>query len=174
MLAVVVWVLLVQDRRSGAAGASATSRCSTNQLTARLGPGGVALGSAGMSVYLTNVSKSRCALRGYPDLQMLTSSGRAIPTVTHDGPAMTVPAVKPRVVSLRPGGSATFFAGYADGTGFGTDHCPASTRVAITLPANTKPIIVVWRLAPYGGSVQHVRCGSISVSPVIPGIHRRP
>ncbi len=134
----------------------------------------MAAGSIGVSVYLTNVSGSRCVLLGYPDLQMLTATNRLIPTMTHHGPAMTVPSIKARPVSLAPGGSATFYTGYSDVTGYGANHCPISTRVAITPPRDKTAIVIDWRLSLYGGSVQHVQCGGVNVSPVIAGIHRRP
>ena len=127
-----------------------------------------------MSVYLTNVTSSRCVLAGYPNLQMLTSAMRPIPTTTHHGPEMTVPPIRSRLVSLPAGGSATFCVGYSDATGYGTDQCPTARRVAIALPHDATLIVIGWRLEPYGGSLQHVRCGMVSVSPIIAGIPPHP
>ena len=148
------------------------AHCQSKQLTVRLGPSGAAAGSIGVSVYLTNASRSKCSLDGYPRLEMLTSAGRQIPT--QRGDATTVPRVLPRQVSLAPGASATFYTGFADSTGYANDHCPSSARVAITPPNAHTPITVAWRIAPYGGSIQNLRCGLLAVSPVIPGIHRHP
>jgi hypothetical protein len=174
VMAAVLLVLLGQVQSGGPANSIGARYCHADQLAARLGRGGVATGSVGMSVYLTNVSGSRCVLAGYPSLQMLTLAMRPIPTTTHHGPAMTVPPIRPRLVSLPAGGSATFYAGYSDATGYGTDQCPTASRVAVALPHDTTSIVIGWRLAPYGGSLQHVRCGMVSVSPIIAGIHAHP
>jgi Protein of unknown function (DUF4232) len=172
VMAAALWTLLGQGR--GPISRIGVQYCHGDQLTARLGPGGVAAGSAGMSVYLTNVSTSRCVLVGYPNLQMLTLAMRPIPTTTHHGTAMTVPGIRSRPLSLPAGDSGTFYAGYSDATGYRADQCPSSSRVAITLPDDTTPIIVSWHMAPYGGSLQHVHCGLVSVSPTIAGIHPHP
>jgi Protein of unknown function (DUF4232) len=172
VMAAALWVLLGQGGRP--VSRIDVQYCHGDQLTARLGPGGVAAGSAGMSIHLTNVSSSRCVLVGYPNLQMLTSAMRPIPTTTRHGLAMTVPAIRSRPLSLPAGDSGTFYAGYSDATGYGTDQCPSSSRVAISLTHDTTPIIISWHLAPYGGSLQHVHCGMLSVSPTIAGIHPHP
>ncbi len=151
---------------------STPAHCQSKQLTVRLGPSGAAAGSTGISVYFTNASRSRCSLDGHPRLEMLTSAGRGIPT--HRGDATTVPPLQPGRVSLAPGASATFYVGFADSTGYANDHCPSSARVAITPPDTHAPITVAWRIAPYRGSIQNLRCGQLAVSPVIPGIHRHP
>lgn len=156
------------------AGTARTPRCAGNQLRARLGPSGVGLGHVGVSAYLKNVSSSRCLLYGYATLQMLGRAGRPIPTITERPPGYTVPLIKPRPVVLTSGASATFYAGYDDATGYGDEHCPLSTRVAITLPDDSTPITIRWRLSPYGGSTQRVHCGGVYVSAVMAGIHRRP
>jgi hypothetical protein len=80
--------------------------------------------------------------------------------------------MKPHRVLLSREASATLFIGVADGTGF-PDTCPVSTRVAITLPGNKAPITMDLRLPAYGGPTQHIRCGTVSVSPVVAGIHKR-
>ena len=133
---------------------------------------GVALGHEGISVYLSNDSGSRCMLDGYPTLQMLTATGRRIPTVSSTGPSYTIPPMKPRQVLLPLRASATFFIGITDATAF--DYaCPVSTRVAITPPGNKTPLTIDLRLSAYGGSTKDIRCGMVGVSPVIAGIHKR-
>jgi hypothetical protein len=74
------------------------------------------------------------------------------------------------VVTVKPGGEASFDLGYDDATGYENDRCPISARVAITPPNASRPITVPWRMQPYGGgSVTHLRCGQITVSPVFAG-----
>jgi hypothetical protein len=148
--------------------------CHSAQLTVRRGFMGVATGSVGAHVVFTNVSESRCSLEGYPKLQMLDAAGRHIPTVLHKGSFMTVPQMRVRPVSLAPGASASFYIGFEDATGYGDAQCPTSTRIQVTPPENTKPMTIAWRLQPYGGStIAKLRCGEITVSPVVPGNRKR-
>jgi hypothetical protein len=86
------------------------------------------------------------------------------------GIAYTVPSVPERLVSLAPRREASFVVGYDDATGYGNESCPTSERVAVTPPNASAPIIVVWRMQPYGGgTIQHLQCGQITVSPVFAG-----
>jgi Protein of unknown function (DUF4232) len=160
------------DTTTSGSSVSAPAHCQSKQLTVRVGPAGAAAGSIGISVYFKNASRSTCSLDGYPRLQMLTSTGRSIPT--RHGVSTTVPQLRPRLVSLTPGASATFYTGFADRTGYADDRCPGSARVAITPPDTNTPITVAWRIAPYGGSIQNLQCGKLAVSPVIPGIDQHP
>jgi hypothetical protein len=156
-----------------ACGGSGVSACRTAQLNIRLGHTGAAMGSVGSSAVFTDSSSSPCTLRGYPSLQMLDASGAHIPTrVTRT--ATTVPRLPARLVSLRPGGHATFYIGFADATGFAAATCPTSSRVEITPPGDLSPITVTWQLQPYGGSTEYLQCGRIAVSPVISGAHTEP
>ena len=145
----------------------AGSRC-LSSLHARLSSG-VAAGSIGDTVTLTNVSARTCMLRGYFGVQMLTANGHRLATHIHRGASVTVPATAVHTVTLAPRGRASFYLGYADATGYELLKCPTSARVAITPPNATNPITVPWHLQPYGGSVQHLRCGIITVSPVFAG-----
>jgi Domain of unknown function (DUF4232) len=161
-----VGALVVTATSGGSAGAGLPSRCLTRALAATVGQADVAMGHVGQVVHLRDRSSSRCTLRGYPRLRMLDASGRAMPTEVRRGSAYTVPHVRLRQVALRPGGEASFDAGFEDRTGFGTRHCPTSARVAITPPGDSTALTVVWRIAPYGGDIPHLRCGEITVSPV--------
>lgn len=154
--------------RSGAQ--AADQRCLSVQLKVRLGRAGAALGHIGQVVSFKNTSATTCTLHGYPGLQMLNAAGHPIATQALRGIAYTVPSVPERVVTLTPGAEASFDLGYDDSTGYENDKCPVSARVEITPPNAYKPITVSWRIQPYGGgSVTHVRCGQITVSPVFAG-----
>ncbi len=145
------------------------ARCSSSQLAVRIGQGGVALGHVGQVVSFSNTSHAACTLHGYPGLQMLSAQGHPIRTQVLRGTAYTVPAVPKRTVTLRPGARASFDLGYDDATGYENDKCPTSARVEITPPNAYRSITVAWRMQPYGGgSVQHLRCGQVTVSPVFP------
>lgn len=162
--------LLVGAAGAGAAmqaAAAGAARCHSNQLAVRIASEGAALGHIGVKVRFVNVSAGACTLYGYPGLQMLDGADHALPTEVHRGVAYTVPNVVERLVTLRPRGSAAFDAGWDDSTGYGSKKCPTSTRVLVTPPNAYRSIRVVWRIQPYGGgTIQHLRCGQITVSPV--------
>lgn len=149
-----------------AAHASSPPRCYTTQLTVAPGPAQGAAGSIGQSVHFRNVSVHACTLYGYPGMQMLNGSGHDLTTYVHRGSSVTVMQRPVRLVTLGPGQQAAFDIGYADATGFGNERCPASARVEITPPNDYKALTITWRLQPYGGSIPHLECGLINVSPV--------
>jgi len=151
------------------AGGAPAPRCRTSQLAVQLGSAQGAAGSIGQVVTFRNRSTSTCALRGSPGLQMLSSSGQRIRTRVKGSRATTVSAVPERLVPLRPRGTASFEAGWADETGFGQKKCPAASTVAVRPPGARNAIRVKWSLAPYGGSIPHLECGRIAVSPVYAG-----
>ena len=155
--------------------ATAAARCHSAQLRVKLGWASGAAGHIGQLVSFENASATRCTLYGYPGLQMLAASGRQIRTQVLRGVAYTVPSVPERIVILAPGQEASFDLGYDDGTGYGNESCPTSARVEVTPPNAYAPITVVWRMQPYGGgTIQHLRCGQITVSPVFaPAAERR-
>jgi len=149
-----------------AAHASAAPRCTTGQLSVTPGAAQGAAGSIGQNVRLLNVSNRTCTLEGYPGLQMLNASGHALATHVHRGASVTVKARPVHLVTLAPGQKASFDIGYSDATGFSNERCPTSARVEVTPPNDFKAVTVRWRLQPYGGSIPHLKCGLISVSPV--------
>lgn len=101
---------------------------------------------------------------------MRSSSGHDIPTHVKGSRATTVSSSVPtRLVPLRPGGAASFEAGWADATGFGQKRCPSAATVEVRPPGARSAIEVKWPLAPFGGSIPHLECGRIAVSPVYAG-----
>jgi hypothetical protein len=175
---VALWVVTVASLAAVALGqtsadgfaAAAGARCHSSQLRVKLGWAEGALGHIGQLVSFENVSATTCTLYGYPGLQMLDAGGKPIKTRVLRGIAYTVPLVPERDVSLSPGHEASFDLGYDDGTGYGNERCPTSARVEVTPPNAYEPITVRWRMRPYGGgTIQHLRCGQITVSPVFAG-----
>jgi len=152
---------------------SPTSTCQSRQLSLRHGFAGVAAGSVVVTALFTNTSASRCTLEGYPTLQLLSAAGTRLKTLIHRGASVVVKPARARLLTLAPGHHASFFVGFADATGYGLDKCPASARVAVVPPNDQAPITIAWRLQPYGGSTEHLRCGEIAVSPVVPGALRQ-
>ena len=149
--------------------AATPPRCYTAELTVTPGPAQGAAGSIGQTVRFRNISGHTCTLDGYPGLQMRSASGSALATHIHRGSSVTVSARPVRLVTLGPGRQAAFDIGYAAATGFGNERCPASARVQVTPPNDFKPLTISWRLQPYGGSIPHLECGLINVSPVYTG-----
>jgi hypothetical protein len=148
---------------------AAGPRCLVSELSVKPGQGGAAAGSIGQVVHFTNVSHVSCTLYGYPGLQMLDAAGKPIATEVHRGSSVTVPSLPVSVVNLLPGKVASFHLGYPDGTGYGNDKCPTSTRVEITPPNDYGHFTIAWALQPFGGEIPHLECGEITVSPVFAG-----
>jgi hypothetical protein len=160
--------------RSSSPARASVAPCRSDQLRLRPGFSGVAMGSVGAAAVFTNVSHARCSLEGYPTLQMLGPAGHRIATLLHRRPSITVPRLRVRTVTLSPGASASFYLGFADATGYGSATCPRSARIEVTPPDRTDPIIVAWRLQPYGGAtIANLRCGEITVSPIVAGTKPR-
>jgi len=147
---------------------TASSLCASSQLAIEAGSGGVAMGTVGVTgMGFKNISTTTCTLKGYPILQMLDSTGHAIPTYVSRGNSFGVSAAPAKVVTLTPGLVAKFDMLYHNQTGYGTAICPTSTEVEITPPGSNKSIAFSWKIQPYGGStIQKLQCGDITVSPV--------
>lgn len=154
------------------AGGPPPPRCQASHLSVHLERPGIAAGSIGQVATFRNRSTVTCALRGSPRLQMLGRAGQRIPTHVKGSHATTVSFVPERLVVLRPGGAASFEAGWPDAAGFGRRKCPGASSVEVTPPGGRRAITVRWSLAPYGGSIPDVECGKIAVSPVYAGTGR--
>ncbi len=138
-------------------------RCLSNQLQGARGPGGgAAAGHIVANYVLRNASATTCALDGYPGLQMLDAQGHPLPTVVDRGAAMGLAAVPPRLVTLPPGGSASFSLAYEDVPSGGETTCPTSAQLEITPPNDFDHLVV-------GASLSPCRGGAITVSPVVAG-----
>lgn len=150
----------------------ATSRtsatCLASQLVIQRGLEGAAMGSVGVTgMGFKNISTTPCTLKGFPKLQMLDATGHRISTHVLHGTSYTVQAVPGSSVMLTPGQVAKFDLMYHSATGYGRKICPTSTHVRITPPNLKKGITLNWQIQPYGGvSIQKLRCGEITVSPV--------
>ena len=162
-------IVTIQPSSTAPESVAQLPRCQSSQLSAHPAFAGVGTGNVGQVVTFTNTSSSTCTLYGYPGLQMLDGSGRPIPTQVHRGQSYAVPQLPVRLVTLRPGAPASFEAGYEDGTGFSGVRCPSATTVEITPPGAYRPITIKWALNPYGGDIERLRCGRVSVSPVYAG-----
>jgi hypothetical protein len=144
-------------------------QCAKSQMTINAAGTGAGLGHVGVLFTLRNTSTTRCRLYGYPGLQLLSSSGQALPTtvVRAATGAYLFPAVVPHWVSLPPGAVGSFDLQYGDnpvGAAASEPYataCPAATQVEVTLPNADDHAVVPASMAPCGGQVL--------VSPVVPG-----
>jgi hypothetical protein len=143
--------------------------CAHSQLTITATDAGAALGHVGELFTLRNTSAASCQLRGYPDVQLVASSGRRLPTtvVRAVTGAYLFPAVVPHRVALQPGALASFDLQYGDNpVGVAANApdataCPAAAHIQVTVPNADEHTLVRASLAPCGGLVL--------ISPVVPG-----
>jgi hypothetical protein len=146
-------------------------QCSKAQLAMAATGEGAALGHVGVLFTLRNTSSAGCRTDGYPDLQLLDSTGRALPTtvVRAVSGAYLFPAVVPHPVALAPGAVGSFDVQYYDSpVGAAANEpyataCPAATQVEVTLPNTAGRSVVPASMAPCEGQVV--------VSPIVPGAH---
>ncbi|MGH9058832.1 MAG: DUF4232 domain-containing protein [Acidimicrobiales bacterium] len=129
---------------------------------------GAATGHVGQVITFRNTSSTPCTLEGYPGLGMLDAQGHAIATKVSRGTSYIVHAQKPALVTVAPGGKASFALGYTDATGYSGMHCPSSSSLEVTPPNAYHHLVISDHLSPYGP------CGKITVSPVYPGSGRQP
>jgi hypothetical protein len=78
-------------------------------------------------------------------------------------------SVAMRVVTLAAQRSAWFGVFFADGTGYGTLKCPTAARLRLTPPHVNGTVTLTGdgaHIAPYGGSIPHLHCGDVQLTPV--------
>jgi hypothetical protein len=154
----------------GAAASIADSppRCASGSLRA-WGGGHPGIGPRTMSWQygFVNVGRQTCVIRGFPAVTMLDDSGRPMSTIVR---RTSAPGYGPvQRITLRKGKSVWFIASYADEAGYAFDFCPASARLRLTPPGDPRGVVLRGaqaRIAPYGGTARHLRCGIVNVGPV--------
>lgn len=98
---------------------------------------------------------------------MLAQDGTKLATEVSWGSSVSVLSEPVTLVSIAPSASAYFYMGYANQTGYAMDTCPTSASVQVIIPNAYNPVQVTVALNPYGGTVQNLKCGMITVSPVV-------
>ncbi len=104
-----------------------------------------------------------CVLGGYPGLQLLSSSGAALPTKVIRGGHYTFTSMAPTTVTLTTGQSVYFNLGYSDVPVGNETSCPTSSSLEVTPPNSYTHLVVAASLAPCGGGT----AGGV------PGVRRR-
>lgn len=141
--------------------------CDSSQLSIILGVEGAAMGSRGVTgMALKNISSSACTLKGYPVVQMIDGSGKSILTYVTRTDSIFGTLTPIKVLTLSPGAEAKFDMFYEAGTGYGNLSCPTSTSVNFTPPGSTTALVLAWKIQPYGGTVQALKCGELKVGPL--------
>lgn len=139
--------------------------CAPSALSVSLVSSSAAAGSVIRTYAFTNRGASSCRLFGYPGLQMYGAQGQALQTL------VARVTMAENIVPIAPGHEAWFVLQYPDATGYSGDSCPAAAELAVTPPGGYSSILVKGKagaMEPYGGTVQNLACGSISVQPVTP------
>jgi hypothetical protein len=147
---------------AGAAG----SQCSAGQLAAVYVDATAGAGSRDAEYGFRNLGRP-CTLSGFPGVVMLAGSGAVLPTTEQHAPGAYGIAV--RQVPLGRGAVAYFGVHYASQTGYDGLRCPTSAALRLTAPGTTAAPVVRGRggmIQPYGGTIPHLRCGIVHVSPV--------
>lgn len=107
--------------------AAGGERCQVSQLALTTGQHNAGAGSVQEAFIFTNTSQTTCALFGFPGLQRLGADGRPMQTRL-----VWTPSAE-QLVTLAPGGTASFLAWWHDQTGYATP-CPTSQQLEVTPP----------------------------------------
>jgi hypothetical protein len=136
--------------------------CATDQLVATVAGGDGAAGTIESTVALHNTSTRSCMLGGYPTLQMVDASGANMPTITVNGGRYPMTSQSQTMVTVAPGGWASFNIVYSDVPTGNETTCPTSASLKITTPATFDPWTVHASLTPCSG-------GTLVASPFLSG-----
>ena len=142
--------------------------CNSSQLVIVRGQESAAMGARGVSgMAFRNASTTPCTLMGYPSVEMINASGKSIPTFITHVPALLGIPTPIKIVNMALGGLAKFDMLYEAKTGYGSAVCPTSTQVNFTPPGSVTPLVLPWKIQPYGGAtIAALHCGEIKVSPL--------
>lgn len=75
---------------------------------------GAAAGNEGLAFIIVNDGKTTCTLIGYPKLRVVPTSYKGKSVKAVDGGGMIFLNVKPRLVTIKPGATASFGVDYGD------------------------------------------------------------
>jgi hypothetical protein len=167
-LAAIVGAAVAPALGTPAAGAAraAAPPCPASQLAAVYVNTTAGLGSRDAEYGFRNLGRP-CALRGFPGVVMLRGSGAALPTTVLHAPG----AYGIAVGQVRLGRNAVAYFGvhYAAQTGYDSLTCPTSAALRLTAPGTAAGLVVRGlggRIQAYGGTIPHLHCGILHVSPV--------
>jgi Domain of unknown function (DUF4232) len=99
---------------------------------------------------------------------MLNGAGHPIATSDHNARPGFL-GIPKMVVTLARRASAWFGVEWHSQTGYGNRTCPTAARLLLYPPQRTGALILSGngaRIAPYGGTIKHLHCGEVGVTPV--------
>ena len=112
--------------------APATAACSADKLSGTFDevPGSAGAGQIVYELTVTNTGASACFVSGLPEVQLLGTTGNALPTSVSPAQPGTGTAAK---VSLRPGGSAAAGAQFSPDVNGTVDNAPGQCQPTATV-----------------------------------------
>ena len=127
-----------------ATASSSVSTCADNQLAVAVASSSgayFAAGNVGIPFVVINVSKTTCTLTGYPKLTTYPAAYKGHKVKVVDGGGMIFVAVRPRVVTIRAGATASFGLDYGDAYDQQDPNAgPCMTRqMQVFLPTRSQP-----------------------------------
>jgi hypothetical protein len=134
-------------------------RCTLGHLRIDVAGSSGAAGSIQTTISMRNAGTSTCTLEGYPGMALL-SGGTVIHTDVVRGSSVAVPPIRVRLVTLTPGGVASYVFGYSD-VPTGGQQCPGSDMLEVTPPNAFAHATISFRATACGGV--------LTTSPVFPG-----
>jgi hypothetical protein len=135
--------------------------CTASDLTpAFLGSNGAA-GTIVLGFALKNTSSTTCHTYGWPGVEFLSSSGKALPTHATRTTGDVVGSTPAGELTLSPGESASFRMVTSD-MGPGGGSCPTASALQIYAPDDTATM----KVALNGVAA----CGKATLSPLLPGV----
>jgi glucosylceramidase len=119
------------------------------------------------TLVLSNISRRTCAMRGYPGLQLVGREGRVLHVTVRDGGGYTFADHGRGLVTLAPGGMASFAFGGLGIDGGRHRRCPTATSVRVVPPEAQGQLGVASgaSVCPEGIEVSAVGPGRDSASP---------
>jgi len=128
---------------TGSSTTTGTATCAPTDLSGSVVGSSGAAGTIEITVALKSTATTTCTLAGYPGLQLVSSTGAALPTN----------------VTLPSGQTAYFNVGYSDVPTATETSCPTASMLEVTPPNDVDHLVISATLAPCGG-------GTLVVSPV--------
>ena len=150
----------------GPAAGAAGSHCSAGQLAAVYVNATAGAGSRDAEYGFRNLGRP-CTLQGYPGVVLLTGSGAVLSTTERHTPGAY--GIVVRRVPVGRNAVAYFGVHYAAQTGYDSLTCPTSAALRLTAPGTAAGVVVRGRggaIQPYGGTIPHLHCGILDVSPL--------
>ena len=144
LLVLSVFALRAASNTTIAAASTVFPTCSYRQLEVAVASSSgaySAAGNHGSPFLVVNISRSTCSLEGYPRLQTYPSTYKSKTVKVFDGGGMIFVSVKPKLVVIKPGATASFGLDFGDAADQQDPNAgPCMTQsVIVLLPTRLNP-----------------------------------